>query len=140
MEEAEIKIYTKEQLNSFEKQFSSTNLLTAFKLGRPLGARVGKAFCLLWSDIDWKKKTIKVTKQLVLEDKMWTLRNTKTVASIYDLNLQEDIYNYLKELKATLDRQKAELGLAYRKTRVAIDRGRNKAKEIVEDLDFINVK
>lgn len=140
VEEGEIKIYTEEQLNIFEKRFSSTNLITAFKIGRALGVRVAECFGLLWSDIDWDKRTIKVNKQLVFEDKIWTLRNTKTKASIREIDLQEDIYNYLKELKAIQEQQKAELGLAYRKTRVAIDKGRNKAKEIIEDLDFINVK
>lgn len=140
VEEGEIKIYTEEQLDLFEQRFASTNLITAYKIGRALGVRVGEVFGLLWSDIDWKKKTIKVTKQLVFEDKLWTLRNTKTFASIREIDLQKDIYDYLKELKYTQEKQKEELGLAYRKTRVAIDRGRNKPKEIVEDLDFINVK
>lgn len=140
VEEGEIKIYTEEQLDLFEKRFSSTNLLTAYRIGRALGVRVGECFGLLWSDIDWNKKTIKVNKQLVFEDKMWTLRNTKTQASIREIDLQKEIYDYLKELKVQQEKQKSELGLAYRKTRVAIDRGRNKTKEIVEDLDFINIK
>lgn len=140
VEEGEIKIYTEEQLDLFEQRFSSTNLITAYKIGRALGVRVAECFGLLWSDIDWDKHTIKVNKQLVFEDKIWTLRNTKTTASIREIDLQEDIYNYLKELKATQEQQKKELGIAYRKTRVAIDRGRNKSKEIVEDLYFINVK
>lgn len=140
VEEGEIKIYTEEQLDTFEKRFSSTNLITSFKIGRSLGVRVAEAFGLLWSDIDWNKLTIKVNKQLVFEDKMWTLRNTKTEASIREIDLQQDIYDYLKELKTTQEQQKKELGIAYRKTIVAIDKGRTKKKEIVEDLDFINVK
>lgn len=140
VEEGEIKIYTEEQLDLFEKRFSSTNLITAFKIGRALGVRVAECFGLLWSDIDWDKRTIKVTKQLVFEDKIWTLRNTKTVASIREIDLQKDIYDYLKNLKAQQEKQKIELGIAYRQTRVGIDRGRNKSKEIVCDLDFINVK
>lgn len=74
------------------------------------------------------------------EDKMWTLRNTKTKSSIREIELQDSIYNYLKELKVTQEQQKAELGTAYRETRVAIDKGRNKPKDIATNLDFINVK
>lgn len=140
VEEGEIKIYTEEQLDMFENRFSSTNLITAFKIGRALGVRVAECFGLLWSDIDWDKRTIKVNKQLVFEDKIWTLRNTKTKASIREIDLQQDIYDYLKELKSTQEQQKKELGISYRKVRVAIDKGRNKKKELVEDLDFINVK
>ena len=71
---------------------------------------------------------------------MWTLRNTKTPSSIRDIELQDSIYDYLKELKVTQEQQKAEYGVAYSETKVAIDKGRNKDKEIVTNIDFINVK
>lgn len=37
----DIKVYTEEQLDIFEERFSSTNLITAFKIGRSLGVRIG---------------------------------------------------------------------------------------------------
>ena len=140
VEEGAIKTYTQAQLDAFEERFSSTNLLTAYKIGRALGTRCGETFGFLWSDIDWDKHTIKISKQLVYEDKMWTLRNTKTKASIREIELQDSIYTYLKELRIIQEQQKTELGAAYRETRVAIDKGRNKPKEIATNLDFINVK
>ncbi|MCT4507349.1 MAG: site-specific integrase [Tepidibacter sp.] len=136
----EVKIYTEEELDMFEKRFSSTNLIIAFKLGRALGLRIGECFGLLWSDIDWKNREININKQLVYEDKMWTLRSTKTNKSNRTIDLQDDIYDYLKELKKQQEKQKEELGIAYRSIKVAIDKGRNKSKEIIENLDFINVK
>lgn len=136
----EIKIYTEQELDMFEKRFSSTNLITAFKIGRALGLRIGECFGLLWSDIDWENRKITINKQLVFEDKMWTLRNTKTKSSIRDIDLQDNIYNYLKNLKIEQEKQKDELGIAYRSAKVAIDKGRNKHKEIVDNLDFINIK
>lgn len=71
---------------------------------------------------------------------MWTLRNTKTPSSIREIELQDSIYDYLKELKVTQEKQKAKMGIAYHETRVAIDKGRNKKKEYVSNIDFINIK
>ena len=140
VEEGEIKTYTQAQLDTFEERFASTNLLSAYKIGRALGTRCAETFGLLWSDINWDKHTIKINKQLVYEDKMWTLRNTKTPAGIREIDLQDSIYNYLKELKTTQEQQKAELGAAYADTKVAIDKGRNKPKDIAYNLAFINIK
>ena len=65
------KIYTQEELDLLEERFSSTNLITAFKLGRALGIRCAECFGLRWSDINWEKHTIRVNRQMVYEDKMW---------------------------------------------------------------------
>ena len=134
------KIYTEEELDKLEQRFSSTNLITAFKLGRALGLRVAECFALKWDDINWEKHTVRINKQMVYEDNMWLLRNTKTKAAIREIDLQDDIYYYLKDLKAKQEQQKEKLGVAYHQTRVAIDNGRNKPKTIEENPDFINLK
>lgn len=134
------KIYTEEELDILETRFESTNLITAYKIGRALGLRVAECFGLRWSDINWEKHTIWVKRQMVYEDKMWCLRNTKTAAAIREIDLQDDIYYYLKDLKEKQDKQKKELGDAYHQTRVAIDNGRNKPKTIEENPDLINLK
>ena len=134
------KIYTEEELDIMEKRFSSTNLITAYKLGRALGLRVAECFGLRWSDVNWKKHTIRINRQMVFEDQMWCLRNTKTKAAIREIDLQDEIYDYLKELKEKQEQQKKELGVAYHQTRVAIDNGRNKEKTIEDNPDLINLK
>lgn len=134
------KIYTEEELDIMEERFASTNLITAYKLGRALGLRVAECFGLRWSDIDWKKHTIWVKRQMVFEDQMWCLRNTKTKAAIREIDLQDEIYYYLKDLKEKQEQQKKELGVAYHQTRVAIDNGRNKEKTIEDNPDLINLK
>lgn len=131
-----IKNNTQAELDRLEERFKSNNFLSAFKLGRDLGVRCGECFGLLWSDIDWDKHTIKVNKQLVYEDRMWCLRNTKA----REIELQDSIYTYLKELKVTQEHQKDEMGTAYRETKVTAYVGRNMKKEIVTNLDFINIK
>lgn len=134
------KIYKEEKLDKMEERFSSTNLITAFKIGRALGVRVAECFGLRWSDIDWKKHTIWVKRQMVWEDQMWCLRNTKTKAAIREIDLQDDIYYYLKDLKEKQEEQKVSAGVAYHQTRIAIDNGRNKAKTIEINPDLINLK
>lgn len=134
------KIYTEQELQVLEDRFSSTNLLTAFKLGKCLGIRVAECFGLRWSDVNWEKHTIWIKRQMVWEDSMWTLRNTKTKSAIREIDLQDEIYYYLKDLKQKQEEQKTKMGSAYHQTRVAVDNGRNKAKTIEENPDFINLK
>ena len=134
------KIYTEEELNILEDRFSNTNLITAFKLGRGLGLRVAECFALRWSDLNWEKHTIMIKRQMVYEDQMWTLRNTKTASAIREIDLQDDLYYYLKDLKEKQEKNKEKLGVAYQQTRVAIDNGRNKPMTIEENPDFINLK
>ena len=134
------KIYTQEQLDEFEKRFESTHSIVAFKIARATGVRCGECYGLLWSDIDWKKHTMRISRQMVFEDKMWTLRNCKTKNAYRTIDLQDDIYYYLKEVREKQLQQKAEYGPAYKINRVAVDKGRNKPKEIREDLELINIK
>lgn len=138
--EGQIKIYTEEQLNEFEKRFESTHSITAFKIGRATGVRCGECYGLLWSDVDWENHTLSISRQMVWEDNMWTLRNTKTKAAIRTIDLQDSIYYYLKELREKQLRQKEQLGPAYKINRVAVDMGRDKPKVIRDDLELINVK
>lgn len=138
--EGQIKIYTEEQLNEFERRFESTHSITAFKIGRATGVRCGECYGLLWSDIDWENHTLSISRQMVWEDNMWTLRNTKTKAAIRTIDLQDSIYYYLKDLREKQLRQKEQLGPAYKINRVAVDMGRDKPKVIRDDLELINVK
>ena len=139
-EEGQIKIYTEEELNMFEKRFETTHSITAFKIGRATGVRCGECYGLLWNDIDWENHTISINRQMVYEDKMWTLRNTKTKAAIRVIDLQDEIYFYLKNLREKQLQQKSDLGVAYKINRIGVDMGRNKPKEIREDLELINIK
>lgn len=66
--------------------------------------------------------------------------DTITKAAIREIDLQDEIYYYLKDLKQKQEEQKVCLGAAYHQTRVAIDNGRNKAKTIEENPDLINLK
>lgn len=138
--EGQIKIYTEEQLNEFERRFESTHSITAFKIGRATGVRCGECYGLLWSDVDWENHTLSISRQMVWEDNMWTLRNTKTKAAIRTIDLQDSIYYYLKDLREKQLRQKEQLGPAYKINRVAVDMGRDKPKVIRDDLELINVK
>ena len=139
-EEGQIKIYTQAELDLFEKRFESTHSITAFKIGRATGVRCGECYGLLWSDVDWENHTLSISRQMVYEDKMWTLRNPKTKSAIRVIDLQDSIYYYLKDLRAKQLQQKAELGVAYKVNRVAVDMGRGKPKEIRTDLELINIK
>lgn len=138
--DGQIKIYTQAELDLFEKRFESTHSITAFKIGRATGVRCAECYGLLWDDVDWIGHTISITKQMVWEDGMWCLRNTKTPSSIRKIEIPDSLYNYLKELRETQLAQKEKLGVAYRVNRVAIDMGRHRDKIVREDLELVNIK
>jgi len=140
MDSDNIKTYSQEELDMFEERFASTSLLPAFKIGRATGVRCSECFGLLWDDINWEKHTMTIDKQLVMENRIWTLRNTKTKYSNRVIDLQDGIYNYLKELRAEQLATKERLGVAFRTNRVAVDMGRTKEKIVREDLEFINIR
>ena len=135
-----IKVYSQEELDMFEERFASTSLLPAFKIGRATGVRCGECFGLLWDAINWENHTMTIDKQLVMENRIWTLRNVKTKNANRVIDLQDSIYNYLKELRAEQLATKEKLGIAFRTNRVAVDMGRNKEKIVREDLEFINIR
>lgn len=134
------KVYTEAQLDMFEQRFATTHSITAFRIARATGVRCGECYGLLWSDIDLEQHTMSISKQMVYEDKMWTLRNAKTKSAIRVIDLPDDLCHYLQEVRETQLRQKAELGVAYKVNRIAVDMGRNKPKEIREDLELVNLK
>ncbi len=135
-----IRVYSQEELDMFEERFASTSLLPAFKIGRATGVRCSECFGILWGDVDWEKHTLTINKQLVMENKIWTLRNTKTKYANRVIDLQDGIYEYLKELRAEQLANKERLGIAFRTNRVAVDMGRTKEKVVREDLEFVNIR
>lgn len=134
----EIKNYTKEELSKMEERLSTTNLITAFKIGINLGLRVGECFALRFSDIDWEKKTIRINKQLHFQDKQWSFIPPKTVCSVRTIKMGDEFTTYLKELQLKHQDNKQEYGIGYFINYITDRRG-DKPQRIIID-DFLNVK
>ncbi len=134
----EIKTYTKEELVKMEERFKSTNLYTAFMLGRNLGVRVGECFALRFSDIDWEKGTIKIDKQLQFQNKVWSLVYPKTSNSVRTIKLNKGLIESLKDLQVQYENDKNHYDVGY-KINTVMDR-RGKSPKLIAVDDFINRK
>ena len=91
---------------SYTKQFCPLRIHTFFILLAHSGLRRGEAFALKWSDIDFEKKIIHVTKSVAYStEKKLHLKSTKNHES-RKVPMDQDTLDQLKEWKAT---QKSEL-------------------------------
>lgn len=63
-----------------------------------LGLRQGELQALIWSDIDFNKKEVKINKTLTtkIKGEKWTISTPKTKNSIRTLPLSKNVYNGLK--------------------------------------------
>lgn len=137
-EDNPIEIYELYQISQLNEYFKNTSVYTAFLLGYYLGLRISECFGLMWEDIDWAERTIRINKQLVYEDGCYTLKKPKTKAGKRTIDIPTFLYDHLKyKLRSVRKKQDSR---AYRNYEVVMDcRNPNNPKKLVGG-DFINRK
>ncbi len=97
------RVYSNEELQRMDDLFKDMTLYPSFVLGRYLGLRVGEVFGLMWSDIDWEKKTVSINKQMAKKDdevpSKWVLKGVKTGSGYRTIDVPNNLLCMLKELK-----------------------------------------
>lgn len=135
----DIKYFTVEEQRIFLETAKSSHNYNQYAFMLETGIRTGELIGLTWQDIDWKKRTLSITKTLEYryKQKCWRAGPPKTKTSYRTIPLTERAYNILLELydKRTTRKESDLLNqtLEYtdRKT------GRT-AKLLMRDLVFIN--
>lgn len=135
----EIRAYTKQELTAMEKRLQGTNVIIPFYIALNTGLRESEVFGLQWSDVDFESKKIKVHKQLLFQDRKWCFCPLKTKNAYRSVNITDSFCNYLKQLKAKQEDNKAWYGDGYRRNFVTDRLVRNK-ENLLEIPDFISVK
>ena len=80
-------------------QASAEPLTTALMLSAVLGLRRSEICALTWDDVDMKKKTIRVSKALVLnQDREWVIKTTKTTSSYRTLEMPGFLAEHMKTI------------------------------------------
>lgn len=130
-------IYNDEQLAVLERIFRSEdgNLQPAFYLGLYCGLRISECFALRWSNVNWRKRTITIDRQMHYEDGILKLCPVKTLTSVREVLLTNFILNYLRNLYDTRKAEESKLG--YRNTEKVYD---TISKEWITGGDFVNRK
>lgn len=127
-------------LSKLEERLRTTNLHIGWYIGLLTGMRIGEIYGLLWSDVNFEKRTISVNKQLLYNDGCWTLSPLKTESSEREIIFNEDLYVYLTILLQKQKAQKKQLGEAYRDVEKVKVEDKDGNVMFLQGLPFINRK
>lgn len=113
-ERIEENFYTKEQLIHFLKCLEQEPNYKAYALFRLLsysGMRKGEALALVWNDINFKTKEIRINKALSRgKDNRLYIKTTKNESSIRNIKMDQETLDILQEWKVRQKRDYLKLG------------------------------
>ncbi len=133
-----VKLLTEEEFKQLQSALSTKRVLLPYNIGLALGLRVGETYGLRWSDFDWDKNEVYVSRQLKRRKESWCIAPTKTGNSVRVIKFGEEFARYLKEVKAMQEENKAKYGVFYKDNRVL--NTLVKPAVVVDINDFVNVK
>ena len=108
LEKKEMKTLEAEQVQAYLKAADKRGLLPMFFLELTTGMRKSELVALQWSDVDWKAKTISVSKQAYMINGKLTVVPPKTANSVRIIALSEEMLAMLKKQRA--DNENAQPG------------------------------
>ena len=135
----DIRAYSCEELKAMEERLQSTNIIVSYYIALNTGLRESEVFALRWEDIDFENKKIKISKQLLFQDKKWCFCPLKTKNAYRSVNITDSFCNYLKKLKNAHEENKSLYKDGYKRNFVTERLIKNKEK-LIEVTDFVNVK
>lgn len=94
----EMQFFTIDEYKQFDGVIDNFDYHVFFELLYYIGLRQGEAQALIWKDIDFEKKEVKITKTLMtkIKGEKWTISSPKTKSSTRILPLIEKLVNDLK--------------------------------------------
>lgn len=139
-EDDEIVTFSRDEINRMRNRIKDSNLYVAFELGYYCGMRISEVFGLLWEDVDFKKKTITVRRQLIYDKPHWILAPVKTLKANRVIDMPDKLVDILKEHKEKQSQNKAYYGTAYKATETVRVRMKKGQDDVLTGGDFINRK
>lgn len=94
----EIKVYEQYQLSAIEAVLKDTDAHIPFMLGFYCGLRIGECFGLMWEDVNWQTKELRINKQMQVDKGIVYLRPTKTKAGCRTIAVPPVVMDALQEL------------------------------------------
>lgn len=100
----DVRVFTRSELEILDNTFlaDDCNAKVAYALGRFAGLRISEAYGLKWDNVDFKKGTIYIDRQMQYEEGIWKLVHPKTNAGIRTIEMS-------KQLKKILLQRRNEL-------------------------------
>lgn len=109
----EMNIWNKEQVQQFLEIARGTSFELIYALALNTGMRQGELLGLLWDDIDFEKKVIKVRHTIIAGSKE-VQESTKTTSSRRVIELSGNVIGLLKKHKTKQAEQRLKLGTGYK--------------------------
>ena len=97
----EMDFFTIDEYNKFSSVIDKLEYKTFFDILYFLGLRKSEALALTWNDIDFKKETVSITKNITrfIDGKKWSFSTPKTKNSIRVLPIPKRVLESLKKIK-----------------------------------------
>lgn len=108
-EDTDIVAFDLEQIEVLDRYFHGTNAETAYLLGRYCGLRINECYGLKWENVDLKRGTITIDRQMQYQDGLIKLVPLKTRNARRTVYLCDRLKDYLQHLKQENEAQAAAL-------------------------------
>lgn len=131
-----VKVYEQYQLAAIESVLKDTDAYIPFLLGFYCGLRIGECFGLMWEDVNWHTKELRVNKQMQIIGGIAYLRPTKTKAGCRTIDVPPIVMDALQELHRKQFKKPSAKFLANKSEKVILTID-GKQTEIIGG-DFIN--
>lgn len=108
-EETDIVAYSREQIAQLDEYFSGTNAETAYLLGRYCGLRINECYGLKWENVDIKRGTITIDRQMQYQEGLIKLVSLKTRNARRIVYMSDKLKAYFSLLEQQRKKDAAEL-------------------------------
>ena len=108
-EDAEIVVFTPDEVARLDEYFQGTNAETAYLLGRCCGLRINECYGLKWENIDTKRGIITIDRQMQYQEGLIKLVSLKTRNARRTVYMSDKLKAYLRHLERENKAQAAAL-------------------------------
>ena len=108
-EDAEIVAFTPDEVARLDEYFQGANAETAYLLGRCCGLRINECYGLKWENIDTKRGTITIDRQMQYQEGLIKLVSLKTRNARRTVYMSDKLKAYLRHLERENKAQAAAL-------------------------------
>ena len=108
-EDAEIVAFTPDEVARLDEYFQGTNAETAYLLGRCCGLRINECYGLKWENIDTKRGTITIDRQMQYQEGLIKLVSLKTRNARRTVYMSDKLKAYLRHSERENKAQAAAL-------------------------------
>ena len=108
-EDAEIVAFSPDEVARLDEYFQGTNAETAYLLGRCCGLRINECYGLKWENIDTKRGTITIDRQMQYQEGLIKLVSLKTRNARRTVYMSDKLKAYLRHLERENKAQAAAL-------------------------------